>query len=112
LAIQGEAAFSEAGPYGGFVALKLAGAIDDRQDALAAFEAERCSAPRSWRNGPGESYGWHAHDYHKVLVCLEGSIVFHLREADDQLGVGDRLDLAPGTEHAATSFRRRGRGSR
>jgi hypothetical protein len=100
-AIQSEA-FSEAGPYGGFVALKLTGAIDDRQDAHAAFEAERCSAPRSWRNGPGESYGWHAHDYHKVLFCLEGSIVFHLREADVRLGVGDRLDLAPGTEHAAT----------
>jgi hypothetical protein len=28
--------------------------------------------------------------------------VFHTREGDVRLGPGDRLDIEPGTEHAAT----------
>jgi len=71
-------------------------------DALEAFRAEGCSAPRRWSNGPGDRYGWHAHAFHKVLFCLEGSIVFHTRGGDVPLAGGDRLDLEPGTEHAAT----------
>ena len=73
-----------------------------RADALAAFHYEDCSAPRPWNNGPGDTYGWHDHGYHKVLFCLSGSIVFHTREGDVELTGGDRLDLEPGTEHAAT----------
>jgi cupin superfamily acireductone dioxygenase involved in methionine salvage len=37
-----------------------------------------------------------------VLYCLEGSIVFHIDEGDVELDGGDRLDLPPGTAHAAT----------
>lgn len=73
-----------------------------RADALAAFTAQGCSAPRSWANGPGDRYGWHEHAYRKVLFCLTGSIVFHTRYGDVALKAGDRLDLGPGTEHAAT----------
>lgn len=73
-----------------------------REDALAAFSAEGCSSPRSWRNGPGDRYGEHDHGYHKVLFCLAGSIVFHTRDGDVELTAGDRLDLEPGTRHAAT----------
>ncbi len=73
-----------------------------RDDAEAAFAAEGCSAPRRWGNGPGDTYGSHDHPYHKVLFCLDGSIVFHLRDGDVELTAGDRLDLEPGTEHAAT----------
>lgn len=58
--------------------------------------------PRSWGNGPGDRYGWHSHTYHKVLYCVSGSIVFHTRDSDVELHAGDRLELAPGTEHAAT----------
>jgi cupin superfamily acireductone dioxygenase involved in methionine salvage len=36
------------------------------------------------------------------LYCAEGSIVFHLPDGDVTLGAGDRLDVPPGTEHAAT----------
>ena len=61
-----------------------------------------CSSPRAWGNAPGARYGAHAHDYHKVLFCLEGSITFHLRDGDVELSAGDRLDLPPGTEHSAT----------
>jgi mannose-6-phosphate isomerase-like protein (cupin superfamily) len=67
-------------------------------DAHAAFEAEGCSAPRSWTNGPGD----HDHPFHKVLFCLSGSIVFHTDDGDIELRAGDRLDLEPGTAHAAT----------
>jgi mannose-6-phosphate isomerase-like protein (cupin superfamily) len=83
-------------------AKKTAAAIVTRDDALAAFLAEGCSAPRSWGNGPGDSYGTHDHGYHKVLFCLEGSIVFHTATGDVALDAGDRLDLRAGTEHAAT----------
>lgn len=58
--------------------------------------------PRWWSNGPGDEYGWHAHDYHKVLYCAAGSIVFHTRGGDVAMGPGDRLDLQPAAEHAAT----------
>ena len=56
----------------------------------------------SWSNGPGDTYGWHAHGYHKTLVCLSGSIVFHTVAGDVSLGPGDVLELEPGTRHAAT----------
>ena len=82
-------------------ALKTAGDIT-RAEAIAAFSAEGCSPARFWGNGPGDSYGWHDHGYDKVLFCLSGSIVFHTRDGDIELEAGDRLDLEPGTEHAAT----------
>ena len=33
-------------------------------------------------------YGRHAHDRHKVLFCLRGSIVFHLDDGDVELHDG------------------------
>jgi hypothetical protein len=77
-------------------------AVNGRQGALERFSAHGCSAPRDWSNGPGDRYGWHQHTYHKTLFCLEGSIVFHTDEGDLDLHAGDRLDLDPGTAHAAT----------
>ena len=65
------------------------------------FRAEGLT-PQSWGNEPGDRYGWHRHDYHKVLFCLSGSIVFHTHEGDVELHPGDRLDVLPGTDHAAT----------
>jgi mannose-6-phosphate isomerase-like protein (cupin superfamily) len=73
-----------------------------RADALAAFEAEACSTPQFWSNGPGDRYARHDHAFHKVLFCLSGSIVFHTDDRDVELRAGDRLDLEPGTRHAAT----------
>ena len=59
--------------------------------------------PHRWRNDPGYQYGWHQHGYHKVLYCLRGSITFHSRaDGDLELRPGDRLDVEPGTDHAAT----------
>lgn len=83
-------------------ATTTANAVADRTAAGQAFASEGCSAARPWGNDPGDAYGWHAHAYHKVLFCLDGSITFHLREGDVRLQAGDRLDLEPGTEHAAT----------
>ena len=57
---------------------------------------------RHWSNGPGDTYGWHDHGYHKTLVCLAGSIVFHTDEGDVSLEAGDVLELEPGIRHAAT----------
>ena len=83
-------------------ASKTASAVRGRDAALEAFRAEGCSAPRSWGNGPGDTYGRHAHGFHKVLFCLDGSITFHLDDGDVELGAGDRLDIEPHTEHGAT----------
>ena len=83
-------------------ASKTASAVRGRDAALEAFRAEGCSAPRSWSNGPGDTYGRHAHGFHKVLFCLDGSITFHLDDGDVELAAGDRLDIEPDTEHGAT----------
>lgn len=83
-------------------AAKTEHAIAGRTDADRAFAAERCSPPRPWGNAAGDTYGRHSHGYHKVLFCLSGSIVFHTDDGDVDLGPGDRLDLGPGTQHAAT----------
>ena len=82
-------------------ASKTKGAVD-RDEALAIFAREGCSEPRAWANGPGDTYGRHEHPRAKVLLCLEGSIVFHTDEGDIALERGDRLDLPAGTSHAAT----------
>ncbi len=58
--------------------------------------------PHTWSNVAGHRYCRHTHSYHKVLVCVAGSIVFHTEDGDITLRAGDRLDLAAGTPHAAT----------
>ena len=68
----------------------------------AALRAAGASSPSTWANDGGDRYGWHSHGYHKVLFCVSGSIVFHTRDEDHALRPGDRLDIEPGTEHAAT----------
>src|SRR5262245_29276176 len=83
-------------------ASKTESAVGGLGAALEVFTAEDCSAPRSWGNGPGDVYGPHAHDFHKVLFCLAGSITFHLDGGDVVLGPGDRLDIEAETEHSAT----------
>ena len=83
-------------------ATRRAAVVDGLDAAAEAFRREGCAALREWGNGPGDRYGWHAHDYHKVLFCLSGSIVFHTRAGDVRLEPGDRLDVPPGVEHAAT----------
>ena len=82
-------------------ASKRAG-VADRQEADRVFVAEGCSSPRGWSNDPGDTYGWHEHAQPKVLLCLDGSIVFHTDDGDLELRAGDRLDLPAGTRHAAT----------
>ena len=71
------------------------------EEAADVFVAEGLT-PHAWTNRAGDEYGWHQHDYHKVLVCVSGSITFHLRGEDRELRAGERLDLPPHTEHAAT----------
>jgi mannose-6-phosphate isomerase-like protein (cupin superfamily) len=82
-------------------ATRTAGDADEAA-ARSAFRAEGCSPPRSWSNGPADTYGRHDHPRHKVLFCLAGSIVFHTDDGDLELVAGDRLDLEPGTTHGAT----------
>jgi quercetin dioxygenase-like cupin family protein len=76
--------------------------VTSKAEAIELLAREGCSSPRSWGNAPGDRYGWHSHDYHKVLFCLRGSITFHTHEGDVALVAGDRLALPPGAEHAAT----------
>lgn len=73
----------------------------DPEEVRAELEG-RGLALHGWSNGPGDTYGWHSHRYHKTLVCLAGSIVFHTVDGDVNLSAGDVLELEPGTRHAAT----------
>jgi quercetin dioxygenase-like cupin family protein len=72
-----------------------------QEEIEAKFEEEELS-PQSWSNAPGDRYGWHSHSYRKVLYCVSGSIVFHIEDEDFEMEAGDRLDVEPETEHAAT----------
>ena len=83
-------------------ARREAGAAAGETDVLAVLTGEGCSPARYWGNEPGDTYARHDHGYHKVVFCLEGSIVFHTDDGDVELAAGDRLDLEPGTLHAAT----------
>jgi hypothetical protein len=83
-------------------ATRTTGVVSRRREAIERMAEEGCSPPRFWGNAPGDRYGWHSHDYHKVLFCLTGSITFHTRSGDIEMRTGDRLDLAPRTDHAAT----------
>ena len=74
--------------------------------AILRLEADRLEAS-SWGNDAGERYLAHRHDYDKVLVCVEGSIEFWLRELSRtaRLEPGDRLDLPSNTLHEAVAGR-------
>jgi len=72
------------------------------EEAVLARLAADGMRPHGWDNRPGDRYGWHEHAYHKVLYCVRGTITFHVPGADLLLRQGDRLDLPPGTPHAAT----------
>lgn len=74
---------------------------DPRTRAIEAFADEGLRA-EFWSNQPGFRYERHSHGYHKVLMCVEGSITFHTPDGDRVLQPGDRLDLPSGTPHSAT----------
>jgi quercetin dioxygenase-like cupin family protein len=78
------------------------GEAPSREELERRFRDEGLSEVRWWSNGPGDTFGWHDHPFHKVLFCSEGSIVFHTHDGDVELRSGDRLDIEPGTEHSAT----------
>jgi uncharacterized protein YjlB len=77
------------------------GDASDLESIQERFRAQGLT-PHSWGNGPGDVYGWHQHDYDKVLYCVRGGITFHGRDGDVMLTEGDRLEIEAGTEHAAT----------
>ena len=77
------------------------GAAPTRSAVETVLRAEGLT-PVAWGNEAGFAYGRHTHGYHKVLVCVSGSIVFHTDGGDIDLGPGDRMELPPGIEHGAT----------
>jgi len=74
---------------------------DARAHAEEAFRQGGLEA-HTWSNQPGYVYGEHEHPYHKVLFCINGSIVVHTPDGAIPLSEGDRLDLPPHTPHSAT----------
>lgn len=73
------------------------------EEALSGALCDEGMEPLWWSNGPGDTYGPHTHDYHKVLYCSSGTITFTLSPTNERLtlGAGDRMDLPAGWEHAA-----------
>ena len=80
---------------------KAEASATDRKEIEARFAEEELD-PHRWGNAPNYEYDRHPHGYHKVLYCVSGSIVFHTEVGDFELKPGDRLDVEPGTAHAAT----------
>ena len=74
---------------------------NDTEAIEASFRRENLR-PTTWSNGPGDTYGWHRHEYDKVLYCVRGTITFHASDSDFELTAGDRLEIDAGTDHAAT----------
>jgi hypothetical protein len=77
------------------------------QDEIAAWMRVEGMTPHGWGNDPGDTYGWHEHDYEKVLYCVRGRIVFHTSGGDIELGPGDKMVLP--AAHCARGNGRRGR---
>ncbi len=80
---------------------RAAGPSASRREVESTLLAEGLT-PHAWGNDGDVSYGRHAHRYHKVLVCVSGSIVFHTASGDVALDPGDRMELPAGAEHGAT----------
>lgn len=72
-------------------------------EAILDALAREGLTPHRWSNGAGDLYAAHRHDYHKVLYCLRGSIVFRMTATGEAIVLhpGDRLDIEAGTEHGA-----------
>jgi quercetin dioxygenase-like cupin family protein len=73
------------------------------ETAIRVLLEREADSGYEWSNGPGTVYGSHSHAYRKILYCLRGSIRFDLVASGEviELKPGDRLDLPPGTPHAA-----------
>ena len=73
------------------------------RDRLTLIFRQAGLTPRWWSNKRGESYAGHAHEYHKVLFCAQGSIRFvtQPRGKAFDLRPGDRLDIPAGVTHTA-----------
>jgi quercetin dioxygenase-like cupin family protein len=73
------------------------------ETAIRVLLEREADSAYQWTNGPGTVCGSHSHTYRKILYCLHGSIRFDLVASGEaiELKPGDRLDLAPGTPHAA-----------
>ena len=95
------AALREAGPVEGVRIERGSGGEPSVAELEARLRAEGLH-PFRWANGPGYRYEPHRHDFDSVIVCVSGSITFHVGSRDLELGPGDRIDLARGVEHAAT----------
>jgi quercetin dioxygenase-like cupin family protein len=72
-----------------------------REEIEKAFEDEGLS-PHSWSNHANYRYAAHAHDYDKILYCVQGDVTFHLSDGDVVLHPGQRIEIPAGIRHAAT----------
>ena len=75
----------------------------DEKAIHALLEVEALTSKR-WTNASGDRYPVHAHDFHKVVYCVEGSIWFMItdeRDREIELNPGDRIDIPPGVRHSA-----------
>jgi quercetin dioxygenase-like cupin family protein len=72
----------------------------EREAVIAALEAEGLLVTEWW-DDPGASYEAHVHPHAEVRVVLEGSMTIVVDGRTRDLRPGDRIDLAPGQEHAA-----------
>ncbi len=75
------------------------------EDSLQQLLQQEGFSPIRWANNPGDFYEAHAHDYHKVILVVSGSITFGFPIEGEPtiLQAGDRLDLPAGVMHNAVA---------
>lgn len=74
-----------------------------QESRLQQILAEENLSPYRWSNRPGDLYGAHSHDFHKIIYVVSGSITFRLPDRGEQLDLdaGDRMELPAGIRHEA-----------
>jgi quercetin dioxygenase-like cupin family protein len=76
--------------------------VREGEDLMRRLQAEAVEC-YEWSSRGGDEYPPHRHTYRKILYCVSGSIRFDLTDErrSIELRKGDRLELPPGTLHAA-----------
>jgi quercetin dioxygenase-like cupin family protein len=82
---------------------KWPGSGPPTEEGLRQRLVEEGLEPLLWSNHAGFVYNIHAHDYHKVIYVVSGSITFgfQIEGEPSTLSRGDRLDLPAGVAHNA-----------
>lgn len=73
------------------------------EECIARLTREGFDSVYEWHDAPNTIHSPHSHPEAHSIIVTEGSITFTVDGVESQLGVGDRINVAPHTEHTARS---------